>query len=155
MGFAWALSVELDELDYRRMGRVLLLGMMIITAWSIGWHIANGYWTGWKRLIDPKSTFTFLPSVLACMLIVGNLARRHLWWMAWVCLGLVVFFSGERKGAHRLWHSAAALIARGRLLSSLYVIAGAFAVLVLLSDLMDDPYLSQTDPDRDRSGRDR
>ena len=85
------------------------------------------------------------------MLVVGNLARRNLWWIAWVCLGLIVFFSGERKALIVFGILSAALIARGRLLSSLYVIAGAFAVLVLLSDLVDDPYLSRqirtvTDP---------
>lgn len=143
MAFAWAVSVEMDDLDYRRLGRLLLLGMVVITAWSIGWHIANGYWTGWKRLIDPKATFTFLPAVLGCLLIAGAKDSRTRYWIGWATLGAVIVMSGERKALVVYAVLSAALVARGRLLFSLHVIAGAFALLVLLSGLIEDPYLSR------------
>jgi hypothetical protein len=53
LAFAWAVAVSLDEYDYRRLGKLLIAGMVVITIYSVGWHLANGYWTGWKRLVDP------------------------------------------------------------------------------------------------------
>jgi hypothetical protein len=143
VAFAWAVSVELDDLDYRQIGRLLLVGMTVITIWSIGWHIANGYWSGWKRLLDPKSTFTFLPLVLGCVLVAGDAARRRFYWICWLALGAVIFMSGERKALVVFGILSATMIARGRILSSLHVIAAAFVALVLVADLVDDPYLSR------------
>ena len=69
--------------------------------------------------------------------------RRGVLWLGWVCLGAVILASGERKALIVYAALSAALIARGRLLSSLHVIGGAFAVLVLLSGIIEDPYLSR------------
>ena len=143
VAFAWAVSGALDEIDYRLMGRLLVIGMIIVTAWSIGWHIANGYWTGWKRLNDPKATFTFLPLLLACLLIAREGDRRGLYWLAWGVLGAVILQSGERKALIVVGILSAALIARGRLLSSLHVVGGAVVVLVLLSGVIEDRYLAR------------
>jgi hypothetical protein len=143
VAFVWAVSVEMDDLDYRRLGNLLLVGMIAITIWSIGWHISNGFWSGWKRLLDPKATFTFLPLVLGCMLVASDGARRRLLWFGWIVLGAVIFLSGERKALIVFGVLSAVLVARGRLLSSLHVVAGSFVVLVMLSDLVEDPYLSR------------
>ena len=56
---------------------------------------------------------------------------------------LLILVSGERKALIIYGLLSAALIARGRLLSSLYVIGGAFAMLVILSGIIEDPYLSR------------
>ena len=141
--FAWALTLAIDQVDFNRIGRLLLVGMVIITAWSIGWHIANGYWTGWKRLLDPKATFTFMPLLIGLMIVAREGARRGLHWFGWCFLGSVILVSGERKALIIYGLLSAALIARGRLLSSLYVIGGAFAMLVILSGIIEDPYLSR------------
>jgi hypothetical protein len=141
--FAWALTLAIDEVDFKRVGRLLLIGMVIITAWSIGWHISNGYWTGWKRLLDPKATFTFMPLLIGFLIVAREGMRRGLHWFGWCFLGAVILASGERKALIIYGILSAALIARGRLLSSLHVIGGAFAVLVILSTAIEDPYLSR------------
>jgi uncharacterized membrane protein len=141
--FAWALTLAIDEVDFNRIGRLLLVGMVVITAWSISWHIANGYWSGWKRLLDPKATFTFMPLLFGFMIVAREGVRRGFHWFGWCFLGSVILASGERKALIIYALLSAALIARGRLLSSLYVIGGAFAMLVVLSGIIEDPYLSR------------
>jgi O-antigen ligase len=117
--------------------------MVIVTAWSIGWHIANGYWSGWKRLLDPKATFTFMPLLFGLMIVAREGARRGRHWFGWCFLGSVILASGERKALIIYAVLSAALIARGRLLSSLHVVGGAFLILVMLSGIIEDPYLSR------------
>jgi hypothetical protein len=142
LAFAWAVAVSLDELDYGRLGRLLIAGMVVITAYSIGWHLAHGYWTGWKRLVDPKATFTFLPPALLCMLVAG--VRRRGWlWFGWAVLGVVILFSGERKGLIVYAVLSAASVARGRVLPFLLVTATAISALAALPAVIDDPYLSR------------
>jgi len=84
LAFVWAVAISIDEYDYRRLGALLAAGLAIITIYSIGWHVAHGYWTGWKRLVDPKATFTFLPMVLGCIIVAGAGSRR-----AWLWLGSI------------------------------------------------------------------
>jgi len=143
LAFTWAVVVEADELDFRRAGALILVGMTVITVYSIGWHVAHGYWTGWKRLVDPKATFTFLPLVLGCLIVAGRSGRRGLLWLGWAVLGAAIFFSGERKALLVYAVLSAGLVARGRVLSFLHVTAGAFVMLALLSSVVDDPYLAR------------
>lgn len=143
LAFTWAVAVSLDDIDFRLAGRLLLLGMVAITAYSIGWHVSQGYWTGWKRLVDPKGTFTFLPLVLGCLLVAAGRGRRAWLWAGWALLGVTILLSGERKGLLVFGVLTAGLVARGRLLFALHVTAAAFAGLVLLSGVVNDPYLSR------------
>ena len=59
--FAFLLAQEAPRLDVKRLSRRLLLGMAAIAAGTIVWHIAHGYWVGWKQLPDPRLAFVFLP----------------------------------------------------------------------------------------------
>ena len=143
LAFIWAVAVNLHDLDFRLAGKWLLAGMTAITLFSIGWHVSHGYWSGWKRLVDPKATFTFLPLVLGCLLAASGRARRGALWLAWALLGVTIMLSGERKALLVYAVLTAGLIARGRVLFALHVTAAAFAALVLLSNLTNDPYLSR------------
>ena len=123
MAFAWAVAVSLDDLDYRRLGALLLAGMVVITLYSIGWHIANGYWSGWKRLLDPKATFTFLPMAVASVIVARAGSRRTWLWLGWAILGAVILFSGERKSLIVFAVLSAGIAARGRVLPFVLVSA--------------------------------
>ena len=59
--FAFLLAQEAPRLDVNRLSRRLLLGMAAIAAGTIVWHIAHGYWVGWKQIPDPRLVFVFLP----------------------------------------------------------------------------------------------
>lgn len=143
LAFAWAVAVNLDEYDYRRLGRLLIAGMAIITLYSVGWHLAHGYWTGWKRLVDPKATFTFLPLALASVIVAGARHRRAWLWAGWALLGAIVLFSGERKGLIVYAVLSAAILARGRILPFVVVTVVAITALTVLPAAIDDPYLAR------------
>ncbi len=68
--FAWIVASSAHLIDYRRLAHLAVVGLVAVTVFSIAWHISQGYWTGWKRLGDPKAAFTFLPLVLGA-------AARH------------------------------------------------------------------------------
>jgi hypothetical protein len=143
LAFAWATVVELETMEFRRLGLWLLVGMVLITVYSIGWHVANGYWTGWKRLVDPKATFTFLPLLVATLLVANAFSRRALVWLGWAVLGAAILMSGERKALIVFAVLSAGLLARGRVLPFVLVTGAALAVLAALSTVIDDPYLSR------------
>jgi hypothetical protein len=143
LAFTWALAVSADDLDFRLAGRLLLGGMVAVTMFSVGWHLAHGYWSGWKRLVDPKATFTFLPMVLGCLIAVAAKGRRGVLWLGWGLLGVTILLSGERKALLVYAILTAGLLAHGRVLFALHMTAAAFVALVLLSSLVNDPYLSR------------
>jgi hypothetical protein len=143
MAFTWAVVVTLDDYDYRRLVRLLIVGMALITLYSVGWHIAHGYWTGWKRLVDPKATFTFLPLALASVIVTRVRDRRTWLWIGWAVLGVVVLCSGERKGLIVYSVLSAGILARGRVLPFVLVTVAAITALTVLSGLIDDPYLAR------------
>ena len=143
LAFTWAAAISLDEYDYRRLGTWLAVGMAVITLYSIGWHVANGYWTGWKRLVDPKATFTFLPLVLGCIIVAAAGSRRTWLWLGWAVLGVVILCSGERKGLVVYAVASAGILARGRIMPFVVVGAAAVAALAVLPAVIDDPYLAR------------
>jgi hypothetical protein len=56
-----------NSLTAEQLRRLLPLFTAILFAimlYNIGWHLQNGYYTGWKRLDTPKMTFLFLPVLL-------------------------------------------------------------------------------------------
>ena len=143
LAFVWAVAVSLDEYDFGRLGALLVVGMVVITAYSIGWHVAHGYWTGWKRLVDPKATFTFLPMVVGCIIVARSGSRRVLLWIGWALLGAVILFSGERKGLIVFAVLSAGIMARGRVMPFVLVTVGAISALAVLPAAIDDPYLAR------------
>lgn len=141
--FVWAVSVEMDRLEYRRLAKWFVLGMAVITAYSIAWHTANEYVTGWKRLQDPKATFTFIPLTLGLMMTLGERPRRDLYWLAWVSTCFVVLLSGERKALLSLIVVAGALLTKARPLLLTGVVAVCLTALVGLSAFVSSPYLAK------------
>ena len=139
--FALALAQESGRLNPHKFARILLFGMTIILAYSIGWHLANGYWTGWKRLVEPRLSFAFLPVVLACLILFAKPGNRRTLWLAWAALFPVLVFSGERKALIIQLLLTAALLARGRLAAMIPAAIAVFAGLTILSTLIDDPYM--------------
>ncbi len=63
--FAFLVAQEASRLDMKRLSRRLLLGIGAIALGTIVWHVAHGYWVGWKQIPDPRLSFVFLPVVLA------------------------------------------------------------------------------------------
>lgn len=141
--FAFTLAVQADKIDYAKFGRLMLIGLVLITAYNIYWHISLGFWTGWKRLIDPKAAFTFLPLCVGCLLLFSPGKARKLYWLLWAALGVVILLSGERKAVLAYLIIWAAIAARGRLLAAVPAIAASILALALFGSIVEDPYLQQ------------
>jgi hypothetical protein len=141
--FAFLLAQEAPRLDLKRFSRRLVLGMAAIATGTIVWHIAHGYWVGWKQIPDPRLSFVLLPVVLAGMILFAEAEKRRTLHFVWAGLFPVLLMSGERKALVIYLILSALLFARGRLALIVPAVAAAFAGLVLLSTVVENPYLQK------------
>jgi hypothetical protein len=141
--FAFLLAQEAPRLDLKRFSRRLLLGIAAIALGTIVWHIAHGYWVGWKQLPDLRLSFVFLPFVLAGLILFAEAERRRRLHFFWAGMFPVLLMSGERKALVIYLILSALLFARGRLALIVPALAAAFVGLLLLSTLVENPYLQR------------
>jgi O-Antigen ligase len=141
--FAFLLAQGASRLDMARLSRRLLLGMAVIAAGTILWHLAHGYLVGWKRLPDPRLAFVFLPALLAGLILFAEGRRRRTLHFVWAGMFPLLVMSGERKALVIYLILTALLFARGRLALLVPAVAAAFAGLVLLSTVVENPYLQK------------
>lgn len=139
--FAFVLIQEMPRLDVHYLGRLLFLAMTAILAGSIFWHLFNGYWVGWKRLVDTRLVYIFLPVLVAIFILFVKPAKRIRLWYVWMGLAPVLLMSGERKALVIYVMLSTLLLARGRWALIVPVAAAGFAGLFLLSTIIDNPYL--------------
>jgi O-antigen ligase/polysaccharide polymerase Wzy-like membrane protein len=141
--FAFLVAQEAGRLDVKRLSRRLLLGIAAIALGTIVWHVAHGYWVGWKQIPDPRLSFVFLPVVLAGLILFAEAENRHRLYVVWAGLFPVLLLSGERKALVIYLILSALLFARGRLALIVPGLAAAFVGLLLLSTVVADPYLQK------------
>ena len=141
--FAFLLAQEASRLDMNRLSRRLLLGMAAIAAGTILWHIAHGYWVGWKQLPDLRLAFVFLPALIAGLILFAEGGRRRTLHFVWAGMFPLLVMSGERKALVIYLILTALLFARGRLALIVPAVAAAFVGLLLLSTVVENPYLQK------------
>ena len=141
--FAFLLAQEAPRLDLKRVSRRLLLGTVAIAAGTIVWHIAHGYWVGWKQLPDSRLAFVFLPQLLAGLILFADAEKRRTLHVAWLGILPLLVMSGERKALVIYLILTALLFARGRLALIAPAFAAAFVGLLLLSTVVENPYLQK------------
>ena len=141
--FAFLLAQEAPRLDVNRLSRRLLLGMGAIAAGTITWHVAHGYWVGWKQIPDPRLAFVFLPLLLAGLILFAEAEKRRGLHFVWAGMLPLLVMSGERKALVIYLILTVLLFARGRLALIAPGLAAAFAGLLLLSTVVENPYLQK------------
>jgi hypothetical protein len=141
--FAFLLAQEAPRMDAKRFSRRLLFGITAIAIGTIAWHVAHGYWVGWKQVPDPRLSFVFLPVVLAGVILFAEAERLRRLHFLWAGMFPVLLMSGERKALVIYLILTALLFARGRLALIVPALAAAFVGLLLLSTVIDNPYLQK------------
>jgi hypothetical protein len=141
--FAFLVAQEVPRLDMKRFSRRLLFGIGAIALGTIAWHVAHGYWVGWKQIPDPRLAFVFLPLVLAGLILFAEAEKRRPLHFVWAGLSPVLLLSGERKALVIYLILTALLFARGRLALIAPALAAAFVGLLLLSTVVENPYLQK------------
>lgn len=141
--FAFIVTQECRSRTIERMAKPLLWGMTLITAGSIVWHVSQGHLVGWKELLDAKLTFTFLPPLLAGMMIFATPERRHQLRLGWIALAPILVLSGERKALIVYLFISALMLARGRILPLMAAVMAGFAGLLLMATMIDNPYVQR------------
>jgi len=129
--------------EVKKLVNWILIGLIFVTLYNIGWHIANGFYVGWKRLDDPKYTFTFLPLLLGFMFIVYKPKSINLYWLLWGAFGVIIFFSGERKALLIYLLLSAVLFSKGKIQYVLLLSFVSFFAIALLSTFVTGDYLSR------------
>jgi O-Antigen ligase len=141
--FAFLLAQEAPRIDVKRLSRRLLLGMAAIAAGTITWHVAHGYWVGWKQIPDARLVFVFLPLLLAGLILFAEAEKRRRLHFVWAGMLPLLVMSGERKALVIYLILTVLLFARGRLGLIAPGLAAAFAGLLLLSTVVENPYLQK------------
>ena len=141
--FAFLLAQEAPRLDMKRLAPRLVLGIAAIAAGTIVWHIAHGNWVGWKQLPDARLTFVFLPLLLAGLILFAEAQKRRTLHFVWAGMLPLLVMSGERKALVIYLILTALLFARGRLALIAPAVAAAFVGLLLLSTVVENPYLQR------------
>jgi O-Antigen ligase len=141
--FAFLLAQEAPRIDIRRLSRRLLLGMTAIAAGTILWHVSQGYWVGWKQLPDPRLALVFLPVILAGLILFAETEKRRTLHFVWAGMFPLLVMSGERKALVIYLILTALLFARGRLALIAPAVAATFVGLLLLSTVVENPYLQR------------
>jgi hypothetical protein len=141
--FAFLLAQEAPRLNVKRFSRRLAVGVAAIALGTVAWHVAHGYWVGWKQLPDARLSFVFLPLVLAGLILFADVGRRRRLYFVWAGMFPVLLMSGERKALVIYLILSALLFARGRLALIVPALATAFVGLLLLSTIVENPYLQR------------
>jgi len=139
--FGVSVCCLLPTLNYRRLGMLLLVGMLAVTAYNAGYHIAIRHPSGWKTLSDMKETFTFLPSLLGIYILVQRGEGREWQRILWLVLGVAILFSGERKALLSFVILSAAILARGRFTLLVPALAAGALSVVLAGALLEGTYV--------------
>jgi hypothetical protein len=97
VAFLFSLANADDPAPRGKQWWVLFWVTWAILAFNIGWHINEGWWSGWKRLDELKHTFA-----ISTLLTVIWIAQRHfrptgLQLLLFGLLGGIIVISGERK----------------------------------------------------------
>jgi O-Antigen ligase len=141
--FAFLLAQEAPRLDMKRLSRRLLFGMAAIAGGTILWHIAHGYWVGWKQIPDPRLALVFLPLLFAGLILFAETEKRRTLHFVWAGMFPLLLMSGERKALVIYLILTALLFARGRLALIAPAVAATFVGLLLLSTVVENPYLQK------------
>jgi hypothetical protein len=141
--FAFLLAQEAPRLDMKRLAWRLLLGIAAIAAGTILWHVAHGYWVGWKQLPDARLAFVFLPQVVAGLILFADARKRPMLHLVWAGMFPLLVMSGERKALVIYLILTVLLFARGRLALIAPAVAATFVGLLLLSTVVENPYLQR------------
>jgi hypothetical protein len=141
--FAFLLAQEAPRLDMKRLSRRLLFGVAAIAVGTILWHIAHGYWVGWKQLPDLRLALVFLPLLLGGWILFAEAEKRRTLHFVWAGMFPLLVMSGERKALVIYLLLSALLFARGRLALIAPAVAAAFVGLLLLSTVVENPYLQR------------
>lgn len=127
--FATSLFILKDSLNFRQVGRWLLVGLFAVMLCNAAYHVAIGHAGGWKTLGDAKLSMTFLPVVLGLFLIFRPGWQPGL--ILWGLTGAVILLSGERKALLVFGVLSALVFGRGRIVTMAAMLAlGAQAVQV-------------------------
>jgi O-Antigen ligase len=131
--FAFLLAQEAPRLNAKRLTRRLLLGIAAIAAGT----------TVWQQLPDPVLAFVFLPQVVAGLILFADAGKRRMLHLVWAGMFPLLVMSGERKALVIYLILTALLFARGRLALIVPAVAVAFVGLLLLSTVVENPYLQR------------
>ena len=98
---------------------------------------------GLEAAPDLRLAFVFLPVVLAGLILFAEGRRRRTLHFVWAGMFPLLVMSGERKALVIYLILTALIFARGRLALIAPALAAAFVGLVLLSTVVENPYLQK------------
>ncbi|WP_170336799.1 O-antigen ligase family protein [Ruegeria arenilitoris] len=136
--FGYVLVLYAGQLDWIRMARTFILVSILITCFNVYWHVASGFYFGWKRLDEPKLLFSYaVPVIFALMICTKRRARLIDYVVIGLIAGLLVM-SGERKAQLAFILNLVLLLSAGyvrlSVLSALALCTLPFVAMLIASD---------------------
>jgi O-Antigen ligase len=134
----------------RRLLPLVTAILLFVLLYNIFWHLEHGYYTGWKRLDEPKMAFLFLPVLLAYFALKHREAPSlgtHITAFLLPALLPILLLSGERKALLLYLICCLVYVLKTRMLARptgmFAVLTAAFAAMALLPLLLEIPYVAR------------
>lgn len=129
-------------INYRYFTNLLVLGTLLITVWTILWHLEKGFWVGWKQLPDTRIIFTII-TILAFLLITFFEKYKKNQFIILLFLILpILIMSGERKALLVFIILFLVRYSPGISVKTIFFLFLIYLMLNVLSTFIENPYIN-------------
>lgn len=129
-------------INYRYFINLLVLGTLLITVWTILWHLEKGFWVGWKQLPDTRIIFTII-TILAFLLITFFEKYKKNQFIILLFLILpILIMSGERKALLVFIILFLIRYSPGISVKTIFFLFLIYLMLNVLNTFIENPYIN-------------
>ena len=130
------------SINYRYFTNLLVLGTLLITVWTILWHLEKGFWVGWKQLPDTRIIFTII-TILAFLLITFFEKYKKNQFIILLFLILpILIMSGERKALLVFIILFLVRYSPGISVKTIFFLFLIYLMLNVLNTFIENPYIN-------------
>jgi hypothetical protein len=130
------------SINYRYFANLLVLGALLITVWTILWHLEKGFWVGWKQLPDTRIIFTII-TILAFLLITFFEKYKKNQFIILLFLILpILIMSGERKALLVFIILFLVRYSPGISVKTIFFLFLMYLMLNVLNTFIENPYIN-------------
>ncbi len=140
--FAIILTKFKTKTQYQIVINYLFFGALIITVWTILWHLGQGYWVGWKQLPDTRIIFTII-TILTFLFTTffEKYKKKQILILLFVLLPILIM-SGERKALLIFLILFLIRYSPGVSIKTIFILFLMYLSFHILNTFIENPYIT-------------
>ena len=141
--FSIILSKFKTRVQYKETINYLFLGALIITVWTILWHLGRGYWVGWKQLPDTRIIFTVI-TILSFLFTTffERYKKNQILILLFILLPILIM-SGERKALLIFLILFLVRYTPGISIKTIFILFIIYLSFNILNTFIENPYINK------------